>query len=368
MGGARILEVVPKFKLAGAERMAESLILGMHERGVDVEAVSLYDFDSSIVETLRDAGVPYHSLGKRPGLDLALPARLRGLFRRTRATVVHTHLYAAKYATPAAHMSTLCAACLHTAHSVAEQELSDADKKLQGVFYRRGWSVPVAITPQVRRTVCDVYGLAEGDVPMVYNGVTRRTPGEAEVAPLRRPGLVTFLHIGRYEDVKNHGLLLDAFSEVHREMPSTRLVLLGKGELYGEVAAKVEALGLGGCVEQVGEVDDVAPYLAAADVFVLPSKFEGFPITLIEAMGAGLPCVCTAVGGVPDVVEDGGNGLLTEVDANAFARAMAAAASDGGLRGRMGACSRERAALYSQDAMVDGYLSLIEGLVGRGRG
>lgn len=368
MDEIKLLEVVPKYKLAGAERMAESLILGMHERGVHVEAVSLYDFDSSIVESLRAAGVPYYSLMKRPGFDPVLPGRLLRLFRNTRATVVHTHIYAAKYATLAARMTASCTACLHTVHSVADQELSDADKKVQALFYKWGWSVPVAITPQVRRTVCDIYGLDENNVPMVYNGVTRRIPEEVEVAALRDSSRFTFLHIGRYEDVKNHSLLLDAFSEVYRVMPSVRLVLLGRGELYNDIAAKIAALGLAGSIEQVGEVADVTPYLAAADAFVLPSKFEGFPITLIEAMGAGLPCVCTAVGGVPDVVEDGSNGLLTEVDTHAFARAMATVALDGALRRRMAARALERSELYSRDSMVDGYYSLIEGIVGRARG
>lgn len=356
----RVLEVVPKFKLAGGERMAESLIYGLNDLGVHVEILSLYDYESSITAGFRAANMPYRSLGKRAGFDPSLYSKIREYVRLARPDVVHTHLYSAKYVIPTLHVpTTLCAACLHTVHSVADRELSGADKKLQALFYRRRWATPVAISPQVRETVVSTYGLAEADIPMIRNGVTRSVP---ETDRCAHEGF-TFLHIGRYEPVKNHRLLVEAFSMVRSACAEARLVLLGTGCLFDEVAEQIDRLGLRSCVEQVGEVDDVTPYLGVADAFVLPSEHEGLPITLIEALQAGLPCVCTPVGGVPDIVEDGCNGLFCEEDAASISSQMLRLIRDEALYRELASKTRISASEFSQESMARGYLDLMRRLV-----
>lgn len=98
-------------------------------------------------------------------------------------------------------------------------------------------------------------------------------------------------HVGRFNFQKNHRFLLDFFAEFHKTCPGCMLALVGVGELQEEIRQSVEERGLGECVQFLGVRSDVARLYQGMDVFVLPSHFEGLPVTLVEAQAAGLPCL-----------------------------------------------------------------------------
>lgn len=105
------------------------------------------------------------------------------------------------------------------------------------------------------------------------------------------------LHIGRFMDVKNHELLLRSFARFKGQHSDARLQLLGDGELKENMMQLAGQLNIADTVEFSGLQSNVYPWLHNADVFILPSKFEGMPMTLIEAMGTGLPIIASNVGG-----------------------------------------------------------------------
>ena len=98
-------------------------------------------------------------------------------------------------------------------------------------------------------------------------------------------------HVGRFSRQKNHAFLVDAFAEMARRAPECRLLLVGDGEDRLEITRRIAEMGLADRVAMTGAVDNVADYLQAMDVFVLPSLYEGLPISAVEAVGAGLPVV-----------------------------------------------------------------------------
>jgi glycosyltransferase involved in cell wall biosynthesis len=119
---------------------------------------------------------------------------------------------------------------------------------------------------------------------------------------------------------------------------------VGDGPALPAVAAAVQEDGLFGRVELVGARADISELLARSDVFVLSSRSEGFPVSILEAMAAGLPVVATNVGGVAEAVEDGETGLLVPAaDPEALARALERLVSHADLRRRLGAAGRARA-------------------------
>ena len=125
---------------------------------------------------------------------------------------------------------------------------------------------------------------------------------------------------------------------------SARATVVGDGPQREDVADEIRRLGAEGTVDLAGERDDVADVLAAADVFVLPTLSEGLPMSVLEAMAAGLPVVAAAVGGVPELVDDGETGLLVPPGRpDALAAALGRLAADPALRRRLGAAGRRRA-------------------------
>jgi glycosyltransferase involved in cell wall biosynthesis len=136
-------------------------------------------------------------------------------------------------------------------------------------------------------------------------------------------------------------VLLDAFAIVRGQVPDARLVLVGQGELQAQLESRVQELGLTGCVELTGPVEDVWPYLASADVFALASTSEAYGIAIAEAMAAGLPVVASNVGGIPELVVPAVSGELFPVgDREALAAQLTRLLTDADLRARMSVAAR----------------------------
>lgn len=158
---------------------------------------------------------------------------------------------------------------------------------------------------------------------------------------------VLSLTVANLRHNKDYPNLLRAARWALEVEPRLRFAAVGQGPLVDEVAALHIALGLGERFQLLGFRRDVHDLMAAADVFTLGSAHEGLPVAVMEAFAAGLPVVATAVGGLPQQVRDGVEGLLVPAgNSRALADALSTVAGDDGLRHRMGAAARERAADY----------------------
>jgi glycosyltransferase involved in cell wall biosynthesis len=165
--------------------------------------------------------------------------------------------------------------------------------------------------------------------------------------------------VGRLEPVKGFQVLVRALPSILGVIPSARLLLVGYGSLRSQLEADARALGVADRLEIAGPQLDVAVYLAAADLVVVPSLNEGMGRVLVEAMALERPVVATRVGGIPAVVADGETGSLVPAeDPPALARAVAELLKDPGLRQRMGEAGRRRAERFSLAAMESRLLGL----------
>ena len=348
----KILQVIPYFCFGGAETMCENLTYALTKLGHQVCVVSLYDERTPISQRMEAAGVRIRYLDKKLGLDISMVPKLVKIMKAEKPDVVHTHLDVIKYTVAAAKLAGV-KKCVHTVHNVAEKEAEGRLQKLiNGFYFTQGWSVPVALSPLVRRTIESFYGIEAGRVPVIYNGVdlSRCMPKES-YADVRK-----LIHIGRFNEQKNHKRLLEAFSLFEKQYPEAELFLLGDGELMENTRQYAEELKLSSRVHFLGSQSNVYPYLYDADLFLLPSDYEGMPMTIIEAMGTGLPIVATRVGGVPDMICNEHSGLLTELTAQAVCDACAKLASDPALGERLGRQAREDSRRFSAEYMAEKYL------------
>jgi glycosyltransferase involved in cell wall biosynthesis len=143
--------------------------------------------------------------------------------------------------------------------------------------------------------------------------------------------------VGRLVEEKNYPLLVDSIAAVRERIPTIRCVIAGKGRRREEIDSRIREAGLGGNVRLAGSRSDIVDLLHAADVFVLPSLREGFPVSLIEAMACGKAIVATDVGGIPDAISDGENGILVEPgDARPLTEAIQKLLADRALTERLG--------------------------------
>ncbi len=354
----KIVQVIPYFCFGGGETMCENLTYALIRLGHQVTAVSLYGERTPISLRMEQAGVKLVYLDKKLGLDVSMIPKLVSVFREERPDVVHTHLDVIKYAVPAAKLAGV-GRCVHTVHTVADKEAEGRLQKLTNtLFYRLGWSTPVALSPQVQQTILSFYALEKERVPVIYNGIdlSRFTPK----SDYSQSDTVELMHVGRLTPPKNHERLLRAFAALRESHPQCRLTLVGDGELRQQVEELVEALHLSQAVTFAGAQADVRPYLERADIFVLPSDYEGIPMTIIEAMAAGLPIVATSVGGVPDMLRQEESGLLVPPDTEAVTRACARLVENPALRERLGRNAQAEARRFSAECMAEAYVRVYE--------
>lgn len=351
----KVIQIIPSFALAGAEIMCENLIYNLRAEGVEVIAVSLYEYHSPITKRLEDEGVDIRYLGKKKGLDLSMIKKLRLLFKTEKPDVIHTHLYAIKYAVIAGIQAKVKRR-VHTVHTLAQKEYGKFSRKLNKFFFKHANVIPVALSEVVQKTVEKEYKLGKDKVPVIFNGVDLSKCKQKTDYTIN--GEIKILHIGRFCEVKNHKGLVQAFEIFHREYSNSILQLIGDGELREEVQILVDKAGLSKCVEFLGLQDNVYEYLHDADIFTLPSLYEGMPMTIIEAMATGLPIVATNVGGIPDLLLDGENAILTDVNSKKIADAFLTLAHNSALRSKLGMCAKLDAKRFSSINMMKEYYKI----------
>ena len=350
----KIVQVMPDFGLAGAETMVENLSCGLAAEGCDVLVISFFDLHTAITERIENRGIKIKYLGKKRGFDPSIISKMRKIIKAYQPDVIHTHRYVLPYAFLAS--MGFKAKRVHTVHSVAQKEQTKVGKNINRVLFRYFNVVPVALSKEIQRTIQEVYGLPDNRIPVVFNGIdlSRCIVKESYA----RKDTFTVLHIGRFMDVKNHELLLRSFARFKGQHSDARLQLLGDGELKENMMQLAGQLNITDAVEFAGLQSNVYPWLHNADVFILPSKFEGMPMTLIEAMGTGLPIIASNVGGIPDMLSSQKEALLIEPKEEKIIEALEMDYSDAKKREYWGRNALQRSSLFSSQAMARKYLQL----------
>jgi len=209
----------------------------------------------------------------------------------------------------------------------------------------RGVGRAIAVSQAIADLVVDVLGWPADKVTVIRNGVSierlqrSRDPALRQALTAGSDDFV-FLTTARLDAQKG----LDVLLRAARSVNGARFVIVGSGPERARLEAEAATLGLGGRVVFLGQRDDVPALLAASDAFVLPSRFEGTPLALLEAMAVGKPVIASAIPGTDEVVVDGESGLLVSSgDSSGLASALRRIVDAAELRTRLGAAARRRA-------------------------
>lgn len=349
----KVLQIIPTLNMAGAEIMCENLTYELIKKGHDVVVVSLYALHSPITERLENKGIKIYYLNKKKGMDLSIIHRIKKVIRVEQPDVVHTHLDSLKYVGLATIFKKI--KIVHTIHSLAEKESGGIASKINRRLFRTR-VVPVALSEAVEQSIERMYQLPLEQVTVIYNGIDLSKCIVKQEYVIKNE--LKILHIGRFAEAKNHIGILKAFKLFHEKYPNSKLQLIGDGEKKAEAEQFVADNELSEAVEFLGLKDNVYGYLHDADIFTLPSLYEGIPMTLIEAMGTGLPIVATKVGGIPDMLKDQESALLVDVDEEQIAGAFMELAQNEEKRARLGLAAKQGSIKFSAELMAEKYLQI----------
>lgn len=220
-------------------------------------------------------------------------------------------------------------------------------KRLRSWWTRRANTV--VVPSEYLRGCVRGWGVPDERIVVIYNAVEPGGGERSEPLPLQTPFKVVV--VGRLVPWKRVDAVVDAI----RDLSCVGLVIVGDGPERGRLESEVERLGMRDRVYFAGATSTAraAALMAACDVFVLGSTYEGLPHTLLEAMALGLPVVATAVGGVPEVVRNGDDGVLIDFEPQSLREALARLFADPGLRGRLGRGAQMSVTTrFSMDAML----------------
>jgi glycosyltransferase involved in cell wall biosynthesis len=321
----KVAHVVLSMNVGGLERIVLDLTREGMRLGQEV-AIVCVETAGTLAATAESLGAPVVSAGKRPGLRWGLRRTLREIFKRLRPDVVHTHQVGALfYAGPAAQKAGV-PAIIHTEHGkhYAARFGTRVLGKIAARSARRFCCVSTDVADEVKR-----YRVApERKLIVVPNGIdTARflAPPDSELRrslgiPEEAPVVGT---IGRLSEVKRQDVLLRGFALVRRSVPDVHLLLVGDGPLRAELQRLASELGIGEVTHFAGYQSQPERFLALMSVFALTSRSEGMPLAVLEAWAAGVPVVASAVGGLPELIDQDRTGLLfPALDERALAAAM----------------------------------------------
>jgi glycosyltransferase involved in cell wall biosynthesis len=343
-----VLEVVAGLHAGGAEMLVSEFARAAPEVGV---RVSVYGLDASnegpAASRLEALGIDPHGLGMRSLLD---PRDLRRLRRHVAAVepdIVHTHLTYPDIAGGLAARS-LALPAVSTIHSdqfgVGLRERTK--DSLAGRVRRRCCRRVIAVSAQARRTYLSAGWDTPERVVTVRNGVSAEARPGSGVSVRREldiePGAPVALMLSVLRPEKRHATGIEAVRLALRRDPGLRLLVAGDGSERPAIEAALAELG--GAARYLGHREDPMELLDASDMLLHSSSTEAFPTAMVEAMAASVPIVAIGVGGIPEVVRDGENGLLIDPPGTpeALATAIGELIADDGMRRRLGAAGRRR--------------------------
>jgi glycosyltransferase involved in cell wall biosynthesis len=361
--------------IGGTRRHVVDLARGLARRGVEVWLASAQRRDPGFPADLAAlAGEGVHCVDVpmvrsiRPGRDLADLRALVELARRVQPDVIHTHsskagvlgrLAAASAGRPAVHTPHTFAFLFRAEFRAWQRALFRAlEVQLTG-----STAAVVAVSRSEAESMCRSGVVPRERVRVVPNGIdagrwtaarpaSRAALGVPEGVPLL--SVLGLLHVAKGQDVALRAL-------ARPELAAAHLLLAGMGEERGELEELARALGVSERAHFLGWRDDAPALVAASDVVLLPSRWEGMPYIVLESMAAARPVVAARVDGAVELVDDGRTGALVEIEDHAgLARAVARVLALGpGERERMGALARERVlATYTIDRMLDALLAV----------
>lgn len=370
----KILYLITKSNWGGAQRYVFDLATGLPPEEFDV--VVALGGNGLLAAKLEAAGVRViHIPSLQRDVSLIKEAsafvEIADIIRRERPDILHLNSSKAGILGAFLGRLLLVPKIIFTAHGWAfNEDRPDWQKLILKMIH---WFTvlfshqTIAVSEELRRQMD--WPLTQNKIRVIYNGrdipeIQSREEARTHLCE-QFPRLLPYPHdfwsmtIGELHPVKRHGAVIDVLKEIVETKPDTRHLIIGEGEEREALEAQIEKLNLSENVFLLGSVEEASRYLKAADVFVLASRSEGMPYVLIEALIANVPVVATTVGGIPEVIENEVEGLLTPpLDNKALFEAILSLRNDPALRLKFSENAKEKSKEFTLEKTLENTLAL----------
>jgi len=364
-----IAEGLYSFQFGGSERVGVDLAMEFKRRGYRVVCFAFHDSEGPMRVELERAGIRCMDFNyqkfRGPLRRVHYFWKLWRMLRKEGIRALHVHHHGAMILCGIPGRVAGINRIVMTEHGL-QALLERPEARRLTIRYCRYASDITVVEPGQFEYFHKELGFPVNKLHCIPNGVRVIPRNPAVVEHKRRefglaPDEFAFFYVGRLNPVKDLGTMLNAFADLCADQRfRTRLYLVGEGPERAMLEAKREALRLGERVTFLGARSDISDVLMAADAFVMSSKSEGLPMALLEAMAVGVPCVATAVGGIPALFGDDKGLLVPAQNARALADAMAAIVRSPELRLRLITnAAANLANNYALDAIANQYLELL---------
>lgn len=340
----RIAQMIDALNWGGAQKLIVTFAEAVRYRQVELTVISLgKDDDAPYSAKLRGMGV---RVVEFPAPKLFNGRRLRQLIRFVRDEqfdILHTHLTYANILGPIVGLLS-GTPVVATLHNVKHD--NDTRQKLEHNALRFGTRKIIAVGYEVAKAREEVF--AKEQIVVIPNAVSPLAPLAPEdrvrvrqevLNDVSRPLLVS---VGRLVEQKGYSDLLTAVSQLRHTHPNVILLIAGSGEQFAPLSRQIQEMDLSHHVRLLGARRDVLRLMAASDMYVSASYWEGLPLAILEAMSAGLPVVATAVGDVPRLLSDKAGSVVPPNQPDQLAAAIATLLDDQALMLTTGHMARAR--------------------------
>lgn len=300
--------MIDALSIGGAEMLLITFASQAHLHGVKMTVIGLYnDQDTPIIQSLKELGVQIEIFPGKHLFSLRRILKIIRFIKRKKIDLMQTH---SPYANVLGGLAGWFAgvpviATLHTTR-VTFRRLNYLHNRIEFWVIKYFVKRVVAVGQSVADVYRDRLGKKHVDVicnavlpSITLNGLERQSLRNEFSIALSSPLIIA---VGRIVSDKGFGDLISAFTPIHARYPKARLLIIGDGDLLNRIKKQVSVLKLEDAVHLPGERYDVPQWLAASDIFISSSHWEGLPLVVLEAMMAGLPIIATAVGDLPQVV------------------------------------------------------------------
>jgi glycosyltransferase involved in cell wall biosynthesis len=367
----KVMQLVLSLVIGGTEKLVYDLVRHIDKHVVSPVVCCLDKF-GDFGEELQREGYQVYTLNRKPGIDWGLISRLSAIVRQEQIDIIHAQQYTPYFYGLMASLSsklsisTKSPKLIFTEHGIPYPYRKKMKRLILNPVLCLFADEIITISEYTKSNLIKYENFPARRMKIVYNGVDLGQFSQ-EIDPAAKKQFLRLPHdskvigiVARLDPVKNHAMLFRAFKKVLNSIPETYLLIVGEGAEENKLKALTESLGISDKTVFLGARKDIPELLHIFDVFALPSLSEGMSVTLIEAMGAGVPVVATRVGGNPEVVKDQETGYLVESDNDQeMADMLIKLLQDNEARQRMRQAGQQRAHdIFSLDKMVNTYTEL----------